>query len=180
MKKKIFNSVLKLIKLIARNGVGEKIPAKGVFIIIGKKTKLLSKKYGKLPKYNKYKDNQINVIDIVNDTEKLRFVLPDFITDGAIVIDSDTGNIISNNYSVINLTKGTMKSGKKHQAASSISKLTKSVVFKVSEDDCLVDGVGKGYINFFNKSNKYKKINIIDTKKFCKTRCRYYNKTKKK
>ena len=89
----------------------------------------------------------VNMLNLFDDEkeEALRQVALDFLTDGAMVIDVRTGNVIASGVTVLDLSRGSKNGGKKTQAASSAARgdgkdpATFSVAIKLSEDDCGLD-----------------------------------------
>ena len=130
---------------VARNGVGEKTPAKGMLIIAGETSRLME--LGSLPKRNKFKAEEISVLSM--DSEDKGFVYESFIQDGAMIIDGQTGRIISSGYRVASVEIGHDGGGLKHKAASAIAQTGPCLAIKCSEDCCVVDGGGKGDLKVF-------------------------------
>ena len=76
------------------------------------------------PQFNRFHGKEITIQQVDAGGRAARFVDPAFITDGAMVIDGRTGQILATNYTVSNLAKGSGEGGKKHAAASAIAQGT--------------------------------------------------------
>ena len=161
----VLNATAKLMSWLARVGVPVHVAgresyfeaAKGALLIVADGEHVW--KYCERPKYNKYdhmnelkhwqtgKPISVNVLTIFEyrNEEALRQLALDFLTDGAMVVDIRTGNVIASGVTVLNLSHGSRNGGKKTQAASSAARgdgmdvATYSVTLKLSEDDCDVD-----------------------------------------
>ena len=148
----MINAALRVASKVATKGVGEKQPAKGFLIIIGEREQLMGNKLGKPPepKFNMFCDNSVSIDDVEKQGAAQRYVYPAFTTDGAMIIDGTTGEILASNYTVTaNLADGSTAGGKKHQAASAIAQGGPCFVIKCSEDSCSVDGQAHGDFGVF-------------------------------
>jgi hypothetical protein len=153
----VINAVLRVASRVATKGVGEKQKAKGFLIIIGEREQLMGKELGKPPepKFNMFCDNSVSIGDVEKQGAAQRYVYPAFTTDGAMIIDGTTGEILASNYTVTaNLADGSTAGGKKHQAASAIAQAGPCFVIKCSEDSCDVDGQAHGDFGVFNGVGK--------------------------
>jgi len=83
------------------------------------------------------------------DSEDKGFVYQSFIEDGAMIIDGQTGRIISSGYRVASVEIGHDGGGLKHKAASAIAQTGPCLSIKCSEDCCVVNGEGKGDLKVF-------------------------------
>jgi hypothetical protein len=103
----------------------------------------------------------VTIYDVEKQGAAQRYVYPAFTTDGAMVIDGSTGEILASNYTVTaNLADGSTAGGKKHQAASAISQMGPCFVIKCSEDSCSVDGQAHGPFGVFNGTKEADKVRV--------------------
>ena len=146
--KQVVDAALSVGSQVATKGVGEKLAAKGFLILLGDSGRLLTSGMIGNPvptKYNKYEGKTVCIQDVASDDEAKRFVYPDFIIDGAMIIDWATGKILGSGYTVTeNMKNGSTKGGKKHTAASAASQSGPCVAIKCSEDSCGIDGEARG------------------------------------
>ena len=159
----VINTALRVASKVATEGVGEKQPAKGFMMIIGDGVKLgTAGVIGNCPAatFNRFSGKDINIAQVDTDGQAQRYVYPVFTTDGAIVIDGETGRLIASNFTVTaNLTNGSQKGGKKHAAASAAAQAG-CFVIKCSEDSCSVDGHAHGPLGIFNGTKEADKVQL--------------------
>lgn len=67
--KEVAEAIGMMVLDVARNGVGEKNPAKGMLIIAGETSRL--KELGSLPKRNKFKAEEISVLSMDSEDKRL-------------------------------------------------------------------------------------------------------------
>ena len=159
----VINAALRVASKVATKGVGEQQPAKGFLIIIGERERLLGKTLGKPPepKFNMFRKNAVTIDDVEKQGAAQRYVYPAFTTDGAMIIDGTTGEILASNYTVTaNLADGSTAGGKKHQAASAIAQAGPCFVIKCSEDSCDVDGQAHGDFGVFNGTKEADRVRV--------------------
>jgi hypothetical protein len=159
----VINAALRVASKVATKGVGEQQKAKGFLIIIGEREQLMGKGLGQPPepRFNMFCDNSVTIDDVEKQGAAQRYVYPAFTTDGAMIIDGTTGEILASNYTVTaNLADGSTAGGKKHQAASAISQMGPCFVIKCSEDSCSVDGQAHGDFGVFNGTKEADKVRV--------------------
>ena len=155
--KEVAEATSKMILDVARNGIGEKTPAKGMLVIAGDGGKFSD--LGKVPKRNKFQGQDVNILNM--DSEDKTFVYECFIADGAMIIDGRTGRIIANNYRVGEVAHGDDGGGLKHKAGSAIAQSGACLAIKCSEDHCVVDGQGKGELKVFPAQKSPVDVSIV-------------------
>lgn len=160
---KVADALLKVASRVATKGIGEKQKAKGFLFIAGEAKQLLTKGcIGNLGRFNKYEAHYVTVFDVVSDGEAQRFVYPDFISDGAMIIDGRDGRILGHGYTVTaNLQYASKQGGKRHEAASASSQTGPCFVVKASEDVCSVDGVCSGCFGVFNGCKEAVEVPVL-------------------
>ena len=159
----VINAVLRVASKVATKGVGEKQPAKGFLLIIGEREQLMGNDLGRPPKskFNMFSGKGLTITRFEKDGAAQRYVHPAFTTDGAMIIDGTTGEILASNYTVTaNLADGSTAGGKKHQAASAIAQRGPCFVIKCSEDSCSVDGQSHGDFGVFNGTKEADKVRV--------------------
>ena len=159
----VINAALRVASKVATKGVGEQQKAKGFLIIIGEREQLMGNELGKPPepRFNLFSDDSVTIDNVEKQGAAQRYVYPAFTTDGAMIIDGTTGEILASNYTVTaNLADGSTAGGKKHQAASAIAQKGSCFVIKCSEDSCDVDGQAHGDFGVFNGTKEADKIRV--------------------
>ena len=143
---------------VARNGTGEETKAIGFMIVLASKADYEDPNFGYGSKINKFKGNDVFVKDW---EEHSRFLLSSFVQDGAMIIDGKYGRFLGDHYCFELKTQGAdQNGGLGYKTASAVGEYG-LVAIKCSADDCLSDGVGKGYLKVFSGTKIAIKIPIV-------------------
>ena len=103
---------------------------------------------GDMHELNDFEGKAIYVLKL--SSAQKTFVHEKFIADGCMIIDGETGLIIACRFRFTKgLEQGDDSGGLKHKAASAIAQAGPCLAIKCSEDNCAVDGVGKGELKVF-------------------------------
>ena len=118
-RRRVVHAVLEMGAKVAREGIGEKTPAKGMLFVVGDAARLMDGTLGNCgnPKLNKFRDGalEVTVFDFLSDKEVRTEVLPCFGMDKAMVICGATGRILANKWGIANIAKGDDSAGTKLQ-----------------------------------------------------------------
>ena len=63
---------------VAREGIDEKTPAKGMLLVVGDATRLMDGSLGSCGRFNQFKHEHMTVFDFLQDKEVQTVVLPCF------------------------------------------------------------------------------------------------------
>ena len=154
----VAKNALELALHVALNGIGEGTKAKGFMIVLASKDDYEDPNFGYGNEDNKFKGNNVFVKDW---KQKQRFLVSSFVQDGAMIIDGATGRFQSDLFNFqLNTQDADQNGGLGHKTASAAGDCG-CVAIKCSADDCLADGVGKGYLKVFSGTKEATKVPIL-------------------
>ena len=165
----VAQAMMKLARHVAVVGVGKGTRANGFTLLAGDEELLLKKSasgqdlYGGSASHNFFVDVDISILD--EGIESNPTLIAAFKSRGSIVIDGITGKLVTMDWYVGNITKGSRDGTSRHRAASAIAQQAGSCfVIKASKE---VTQVGNGELDIFlGKQEEKEKVHASVEEKF--------------
>ena len=146
---------------VARNGIGERTFAKGMFIIIGSEEHYNDIGYTAKDGINRFNAKDVSILDCKKAEHHIKSC---FVQDEAVFINGKTGRIMADKYTVnISTRDADHNGGSRHKNASAAG-MEGCLAFKCSEDSCAIDGTGKGELEIFSGTKEPVKVQITPVK----------------
>jgi len=159
----VVTAIMPFAARVAVKGIGEGVKAHGFTIIFGVGTAMLARDEDGYPALgeancaNLFEGHHMTVFSFDE-----RLVLSAIREDGALLIDSITGEFLCNSYLVCDLRKGERGKGARHRSASAVAKQADSCyVIKCSQEDC-ERGVARFDVFLGNDHETFDATHLVD------------------